>query len=166
MFVSIALFESMIFFDEWTIVVLGDIIGQDKPCRAIVLLHLTNSYWQIRHPQPSSVEQHFEFIVLPLLPQTHLLSDSLSFTLKHTSLLGKKSLYQPKVVCLSPCLMLSYITWPNWKMLRWLKKYNAFWVKLLGISYTVMWKRKYTLFEFYGFTYQYNKKNHMVFSRS
>lgn len=93
MFVSIALFEPMISFGEWTNMVLGDIIVQDKPCRAIVLLLLTNSYWQARHPQPSSVKQHFESIVLALLPQTHLLSDSLSFALKHTFLQGKKSLH-------------------------------------------------------------------------
>lgn len=112
MFVSIALFASMICFGEWfwewTIGVLDDIIVQDKPSRAVVLLLQTNSYWQVRHPQPSSVKQHFEFIVLPLLPQTRLQSDSLSFALKHTSLLRKISLKQHKVVFWSACLLVRY----------------------------------------------------------
>lgn len=112
MFVSIAHFASMIcfceWFWEWTVGVLGDIIVQDKPYRAVMLLLLTNSYWQVRHPQPSSVKQRFEFIVLPLLPQTRLQSESLSFALKHTSLLRKISLKQHKVVCWSACLLCRY----------------------------------------------------------
>ncbi len=112
MFVSIALFASMICFGEWfwewTIGVLGDIIVQDKPSRAVVLLLQTNSYWQIRHPQPSSVKQRFEFIVLPLLLQTRLQSDSLQFALKYTSLLRKISLKQHKVLCWSACLLFKY----------------------------------------------------------